>query len=40
MGNVFASRIHQLQTTIVNQIGITLIRGFNERLGANFEQLV
>jgi len=33
MGNVFAARIHQLQTAIINQIGIALIRGFNDRLG-------
>jgi hypothetical protein len=33
MVNIFASRIHQLQTTIINQIGIALMRGFNERIG-------
>jgi hypothetical protein len=36
MGNLFAARIHELQTVITNQIGIALIRGFNERLGAEF----
>lgn len=39
MGNVFAARIHEVQSTIVNQIGIALIRGFNSRLGSDFEAI-
>ena len=40
MGNLFAARIHELQTVITNQIGIALIRGFNERLGSEFTRIM
>jgi hypothetical protein len=40
MGNLFAARIHELQTVITNQIGIALIRGFNERLGSEYERIM
>lgn len=39
VGNVFAARIHELQTAIINQIGIALIRGFNGNLGFEFQNL-
>lgn len=29
MGHIFANRIQELQTTIINQIGVTLVRGFH-----------
>lgn len=40
MGNIFASRIHELQTAIINQIGIALMRGFSDRAGFQFEAMI
>jgi hypothetical protein len=40
MGNIFASRIHELQTAIINQIGIALMRGFSDRVGSQFEAMM
>jgi hypothetical protein len=40
MGNAFAIRIHELQTAIINQIGIALMRGFNGRLGIELQNLM
>ena len=36
MGQIFASRIHELQSAIIQQIGVALTRGFHHQLRNSF----